>query len=166
MVKNIIVYIVVSSGILCGAVMQEGSFVKEKGEISQLKKDLDLFYKEKELQYQKQKQELETLNKDVQKKLTQVEDVKAKNQKILDEIDRKIQDKSIVMYEKMKLKVVFNILKEKIDSGNLNDAFDIMIRLKEKRAMELIKMFDVKTSTEIMDKMKNHKSKNELEEKK
>jgi hypothetical protein len=151
---------------LYGAVMQQGEFIREKGEIQKLKKDLDLFYKDKESGYKKQKDELTALDKEIKDKLDKIEAIKVENQKILDEIDRKIVDKSMLLYEKMKLKVVFNILKEKADSGNLNDVFDIMIRLKEKRVMELLKLFDTKTATELMDKMKNHKSKNKVEEKK
>lgn len=149
-----------------GAVMQQGEFIREKGEIQKLKKDLDLFYKDKELGYKKQKDELVALDKEIKAKLDKIEAIKVENQKILDEIDRKVVDKSMMLYEKMKLKVVFNILKEKADNGNLNDVFDIMIRLKEKRVMELLKLFDTKTATELMDKMKNHKSKNKTEEKK
>ncbi len=147
-------------------VMQEGEFTKEKGELSKLKKDLDIFYKDKDNEYKKQKVELENINKDIQSKLDKIEAKKAENQKILDEIDGKIVDKSIELYAKMKEKLVYQILQEKINSGQINDVFDIIVRLKEKKVMILMKMFDVKTSTELMDRMKNYKDKKNSEGKK
>ncbi len=151
---------------LQAVVMKEGEFTKEKAELSKLKKDLDLFYKDKDNEYKKQKAELESINKDIQTKLDKIEATKAENQKILDEIDGKVSNKSMDLYAKMKDKLVYKILQEKIDNGNINDVFDIIIRLKEKKVMVLMKMFDVKVSTELMDRMKNYKSKNNTEGKK
>lgn len=119
---------------LQAVVMKEGEFTKEKAELSKLKKDLDFFYKDKDNEYKKQKAELETLNKDIQAKLDKIEATKAENQKILDEIDGKISNKSIDLYAKMKDKLVYKILQEKIDNGKINDVFDIIIRLKEKKS--------------------------------
>jgi uncharacterized coiled-coil protein SlyX len=151
---------------LQAVVMQEGQFTKEKGELSKLKKDLDLFYKDKDNEYKKQKLELENINKDIQSKLDKIEATKAENQKILDEINGKIADKSMALYAKMKEKLVYQILQEKINNGNINEVFDIIVRLKEKKVMILMKMFDTKTSTELMDRMKNYKDKNNTEGKK
>lgn len=151
---------------LQAVVMQEGEFTKEKGELAKLKKDLDLFYKDKDNEYKKQKLELENINKDIQAKLAKIEATKADNQKILDEINGKIADKSMELYAKMKEKLVYQILQEKINNGQINDVFDIIVRLKEKKVMILMKMFDTKTSTELMDRMKTYKDKNNLEGKK
>jgi len=156
----------ISSISLQAIVMQEGQFTKEKGELSKLKKDLDLFYKDKDNEYKKQKLELENINKDIQSKLDKIEATKAENQKILDEINGKIVDKSMALYAKMKEKLVYQILQEKINNGNINEVFDIIVRLKEKKVMILMKMFDTKTSTELMDRMKNYKDKNNAEGKK
>jgi len=156
----------ISSISLQAVVMQEGQFTKEKGELSKLKKDLDLFYKDKDNEYKKQKLELENINKDIQSKLDKIEATKAENQKILDEINGKIADKSMALYAKMKEKLVYQILQEKINNGNINEVFDIIVRLKEKKVMILMKMFDTKTATELMDRMKNYKDKNNAEGKK
>ena len=59
----------------------------------------------------------------------------------------------------MKIKVVKKILQKKIDDGEINDVFDIMIRLKDKRVMKLLKMFDVDTSTQLMDMISKYKNK-------
>jgi len=165
--KRIFLSICMLSSIsLQAVVMQEGQFTKEKGELSKLKKDLDLFYKDKDNEYKKQKLELENINKDIQSKLDKIEATKAENQKILDEINGKIADKSMALYAKMKEKLVYQILQEKINNGNINEVFDIIVRLKEKKVMILMKMFDTKISTELMDRMKNYKDKNNTEGKK
>jgi hypothetical protein len=137
--------------------MEEGSFVKEKQELIKLKNELDEFYKIKEEEYKKNKNELLSLDKSIQSKLDLIEEKKKKNQKILDEITLKISSKAITMYGKMKLKIVKNILEEKIAAGQINEVFDIITRLKTKRVMNLLKKFDTKTSTELMDMLKNYK---------
>lgn len=164
--KRIFLSIFICTISLQAVVMKEGEFTKEKGELSKLKKDLDLFYKDKDSEYKKQKTELENINKDIQAKLDKMEAIKVENQKILDEIDGKISNKSMDLYAKMKEKLVYQILQEKINNGNINEVFDIIVRLKEKKVMILMKMFDIKTSTELMDRMKNYKSKNNIEGKK
>ena len=144
---------------LQAAVMQEGEFTKEKVELARLKKDLDAFYKEKENEYKKQKADLENINKDIQAKLAKIEEIKAQNQKILDEIDRKVTDKAVSLYDKMKPKVAANIFKEMVANGNINDVFDIIIKLKEKKVLELLKLLDTKTSSQLMGMIKNYKDK-------
>jgi len=140
-------------------VMQEGEFVKEKQEMMNLKKELDEFYKVKEKEYKKHKNELNSIQTNIQKQLDEIKLVKKQNQKILDEIKKTIVSKAIKLYGKMKLKVVKKILQKKIDDGEINDVFDIMIRLKDKRVMKLLKMFDVDTSTQLMDMISKYKNK-------
>ena len=139
--------------------MQEGNFVKEKKELIKLKSELDEFYKIKEDEYKRNKNELLSLDKSIQSKLDLIDETKKSNQKILDEITLKISSKAMTMYGKMKLKIVKNILEEKIKAGQINEVFDIITRLKTKRVMNLLKKFDTKTSTELMDMLKNYKQK-------
>ena len=61
------------------------------------------------------------------------------------------------MYDKMKLGVVINVFNEMINNGEIDEVFDIMIRLKEKRVMKILKKFDTKTSTILMKKMRIYK---------
>ena len=137
--------------------MQEGNFVKEKQELVKLKSELDEFYKIKEQEYKENKNELLSLDKSIETKLNLIEDTKKRNQKILDEITLKISSKAMTMYGKMKLKIVKNILEEKIAAGQINEVFDIITRLKTKRVMNLLKKFDTKTSTKLMDMLKDYK---------
>jgi hypothetical protein len=144
--------------------MEEGTFVKEKQELIKLKNELDEFYKIKEKEYKINKNKLLALDKDIQEKLDQIEKTKKENQRILDEINLTISSKAMTMYGKMKIKIVKNILEEKIKAGQINEVFDIIIRLKNKRVMELLKKFDTKTSTKLMDMLNNYKE-NKLKEK-
>jgi len=137
--------------------MQEGEFVKEKQELIKLKQELDEFYTIKESEYKKNKNELLSIDKEIQSKLDSVEKIKNDNKKILDEIKLEIVSKAMTLYGKMKLKIVKNILQEKIDAGQIDEVFEIIIRLKDKRVMNLLKKFDTEVSTELMDKLKNYK---------
>ena len=138
-------------------IIQDGKFVKEKQELIKLKGELDEFYKVKEDEYKKNKNELLALDKSIQTKLNVIEETKKNNQKILDEITLKISSKAMTMYGKMKLKIVKNILEEKIAAGQINEVFDIITRLKTKRVMNLLKKFDTKISTKLMDMLKDYK---------
>ena len=60
----------------------------------------------------------------------------------------------------MKLGVVINIFNEMIENGQIDEVFDILIRMKEKRVMKILKKFDTATSTLIMKKMHINKEKN------
>jgi len=54
----------------------------------------------------------------------------------------------------MKLKVVIDIFNNMIKNGELDEVFDIIIRLKEKRVMKILKKLDPKITTDIMEKMR------------
>jgi hypothetical protein len=136
--------------------MQQGEFYKEKEELKQLKKELNDFYDKKELKYQKQKKELDSMLAKVQIEKLNIEKIKEKNQKIKSEITRKITSRSITMYDKMKVKVVLNIFQKMVSDGKINEVFDIMLRLKQKRVLELLKKFDISTKTIIMTKMEKY----------
>ena len=139
---------------LSATIMQEGSLYKEKQELMEIKDELNEFYEIKELEYQKTKAELEDIQKDIKKEELNIQKLRDENQKILEEIKRIITTKSMTMYDKMKLGVVINVFNEMINNGEIDEVFDIMIRLKEKRVMKILKKFDTKTSTILMKKMR------------
>jgi hypothetical protein len=139
--------------------IQNIKFIKEKQELVKLKNELDEFYKVKEEEYKINKNKLTSLNTEIQKKLDLIEKTKKDNQKILDEISLKLSNKAILMYGKMKIKIVKNIMEEKIAAGQINEVFDIITRLKTKRVMQLLKKFDTKTSTQLMDMLEKNKDK-------
>jgi hypothetical protein len=53
-----------------------------------------------------------------------------------------------------------------ITDGKINEVFDIMIKLKQKRVLTLLKKFDTPTKTFIMEKMKEYKYKQKISEEK
>lgn len=136
---------------------KEGALYKEKQELLAVKDELNEFYEIKELEYQKNKAELEQLQKSIKASEKAILKTKNDNQKILDEINRVITDKSMLMYDKMKLGVVINVFNEMIRNGEIDEVFDIMIRMKEKRVMKILKKFDTETSTILMKKMRINK---------
>ncbi|PIF04644.1 MAG: hypothetical protein CSA86_01300 [Arcobacter sp.] len=131
-----------------------GALYKEKQELLTLKDELNDFYEQKELEYQKNKADLELIEKNIIQVEKSIKATKEANQKILDEINRVITSKAMLMYDKMKLGVVVNIFNEMIENGEIDEVFDIMIRMKNKRVMKILKKFDTKTSTLLMKKMR------------
>jgi molybdopterin converting factor small subunit len=152
-------------GTLNASVMQEGEFYKEKQEIITLKQTLSDFFKKKEQEYEKQKKELKDILAKIEINKKDIQKLKKENEKIKNEITRKVVDKTIVYYDKMKVKVALNIFKKMIKDGKFNEVFDIIIRLKQKRVLILLKKFDVPTKTKIMEKMKKYKYEEKLKKK-
>jgi len=142
--------------------VKESSLYKEKQELMAVKDELNEFYEIKELEYQKNKSELEKLQKDIKNAENIIIETKESNQKILDEINRVITSKAMLMYDKMKLGIVINVFNEMIGNGEIDEVFDIMMRMKEKRVMKILKKFDTKTSTILMKKMRINKEKNKI----
>lgn len=157
MVKYLFILVFVTNSF--GVVMQEGSLFKEKQELMAVKDELNEFYEVKELEYQKRKAELEKLHKQIKLNEENIIKIRDDNQRILDEINRKIVTKAMNMYDKMKLGIVVNIFNEMIKDGKIDEVFDIMLRMKEKRVMKILKKLDTEISTIIMKKMRDHKDK-------
>jgi len=157
MITKIILFTFLILNFSNAASTKEGALYKEKQELLSVKDELNEFYEIKELEYQKNKSELENLQRDIKDAEKSILDTKEANQKILDEINRVISTKAMLMYDKMKLGVVVNVFKEMIANGEIDEVFDIMIRMKDKRVMKILKKFDTKTSTIMMKKMRINK---------
>ena len=142
------------------SIQSSGDIYKEKQELISVKDELNEFYEIKELEYQKNKTQLEKIQKDIKLDEQSIKDLRDENQKILDEINRVITSKAMLMYDKMKLGVAINIFNEMIDKGEIDEVFDILIRLKDKRVMKILKKFDTQTSTLLMKKMRIYKDEN------
>jgi len=156
MKKFIVTIFILSLIDLNAVVMQEGEFFKQKQELILLKKELNEFYEKKETQYQKQKKELEDILVKIQADKQKVEDIQKTNQKFKDEITRLITSRAITMYDKMKVKVALDIFKAMVADGKINEVFDIIIKLKQKRVLTLLKKFDIPTKTILMDMMQKY----------
>jgi len=149
-----LLFILLISTFSQSATTKEGQLYKEKQELLAVKDELNEFYEIKELEYQKNKAELEALEATIKKEEAIIVQTQEKNQKILDEINRVITSKAMLMYDKMKLGVVINVFNEMIDNGEIDEVFDILTRMKSKRVMKILKKFDTKTSTILMKKMR------------
>lgn len=136
------------------ATTQEGALYKEKQELIAVKDELNEFYEIKELEYQKNKAVLEELQKEIEKSEQSILATQKANQEILDEINRVITSKAMQMYDKMKLSVAVDLFNEMIDNGEIDEVFDIIIRMEEKRVIKILKKFDTQTSTILMKKMR------------
>jgi len=143
------------------ALMQEGNLYREKKELMSVKNELNDFYEAKELEYQKRKAELETIHNKVKAEEENIIKIRDENQRILDEIKRVKTTKAMKMYDKMKLSVVVNIFNKMIGDGKIDEVFDIMIRMKDKRVMKLLKKLDTATAEIIMEKMRVLKNKDD-----
>ncbi|MBD3840582.1 MAG: hypothetical protein IE909_01640 [Campylobacterales bacterium] len=159
MSKKILLFLFILQSISFGEMMQEGSLYKEKQELMAVKDELNEFYEIKELEYQKRKAELEKIHKQIKADEENIVKIRDENQKILDEINRVIATKSMSMYDKMKLGVVVNVFNEMIKNGQIDEVFDIMIRMKEKRVMKIMKKLDTEVSAILLKKMKEHEDK-------
>ena len=141
------------------AAVPESSLYKERQELLNVKDELNEFYEIKELEYQKNKKELESIQKIIKRDEESIKKLRDENQKILDEVNRVITSKAMAMYDKMKLGVVINVFNEMIRNGEIDEVFDIMTRMQEKRVMKILKKLDTVTATLIMKKMRINKEK-------
>jgi len=152
--KKIVFFILLIINQLYASNLQQGDIYKEKQELLDVKDELNKFYETKELEYQKNKTELENIHKAIQASELNIQKLKDKNEKILQEIKGELANKAIRMYDKMKPKMVANIFTEMVNNGKIDQVFDIMIRMKEKNVIKLMKKLDIQTSTLVMEKMK------------
>ena len=158
--KKIFIILAIFVNFSYAIVMEEGNLYKEKQELMAVKDELNEFYESKELEYQKRKAELENIHKKIKDDEENIIKIRDENQKTLDEINRVISSKAMLMYDKMKMGVVINVFNEMIKNEELDEVFDIIVRLKDKRAMVILKKLDTKVSTKLMKKMKHYKAEN------
>ena len=160
MFGKIILILVIYFNVGYAITSNESSLYKEKQELMAVKDELNEFYEIKELEYQKNKAELEEIQKNIKLDEESIQNTKKQNQEILDEINRVITSKAMLMYDKMKLSVAISIFNEMIANGEIDEVFDIMIRMKEKRVMKILKKLDTQTSKIIMEKLRINKEEN------
>ncbi|MEA3314511.1 MAG: hypothetical protein U9Q30_01480 [Campylobacterota bacterium] len=154
MLYKIIFLAIITNSLSYANLMKDSTLYKEKQELMLIKDELNDFYEAKELDYQKSKAQLEILQKEIKKEEESARALRDENQRILDEMNRVITNKAMLMYDKMKLGVVINVFNDMIKNGKIDEVFDIIIRLKEKRVMKILKKLDPKTTTILMEKMR------------
>ncbi|UTJ06263.1 hypothetical protein [Arcobacter roscoffensis] len=137
------------------------SLTKQKLEIKELKKELNLFYNQKEKEYQERKKELETILAKIESEKKEIEQLYSKNEQTLRDINQTVESKTTKIFNKMKPKVASKIFDEMIAEGKLEDVFDIIIRLKEKNITLLFKSLSVQNAAQLTEMLENFNIKDE-----
>ncbi|RXJ82253.1 MotE family protein [Arcobacter sp. F2176] len=133
-----------------------GSFIKEKKEIIELKKELNQFYTIKEAEYKTRKQELETLLAKIKSEKKNIQDIYDRNQLLLKDIKGEVVTKTSKIYNAMKPKNAAEIFNKLIDDGKIEDVFDIILKLKEAKVTQIMKSMTVKNASKITEKLQNY----------
>ena len=137
------------------------ALTKQKLEIKELKKELNLFYNQKEKEYQERKKELETILAKIESEKKAIQNIYDKNEQILSDINQTVESKTTKIFNKMKPKVSAKIFDEMIAEGKLEDVFDIIIRLKEKNITLLFKSLSVQNAAQLTEMLENFNIKEE-----
>jgi len=138
-----------------------GSFIKEKKEIMVLKQDLNKFYTLKEEEYKKRKQELEALMAKIKSEKQKIQNIYDRNQTILKDIQGEVVSKTSKIYNAMKPKIAGQIFNKMIDDGKIEDVFDIILKLKEKKVTQIMRFLSIRNASKLTEKLKNFRVKDE-----
>jgi flagellar motility protein MotE (MotC chaperone) len=141
-----------------------GMFLKEKKEIKALKQELNSFYNKKEEEYQKRQSELKTLLNNIEKEKKEIEAIYQKNMDVLNDIEGLVASKTTKVYNGMKPKIAASIFNKMIIDGKIEDVFDIILKLKEKKVTLIMKFLSVENASLITQMLQNYKINNSLKD--
>lgn len=136
------------------------ALTKQKIEVLELKKELNTFYNQKEEEYKKRKKELETILAEVQKEKNEIQRIHDENLQLLQDINGTAKSKTAKIYNSMKPKIAASIFDEMINEGKLEDVFDIILKLKEKKVTLLMKYLSVPNAAKITEMLENYNIEN------
>lgn len=134
-------------------------FIKQRIEIRELKKELNEFYNKKEAEYKQRKKELEDLLSKIEKEKKQIQTLRDQNLEILQDIKGEVKTKTAKIYNGMKPKVSAEIFNKMIDEGNIEDVFDIILKLKEKKVTLIMRYLSVKNASLLTLMLKDYNNK-------
>ena len=132
------------------------ALTKQKIEIRELKNELSTFYNEKEDEYKLRKKELEDILKKVQNEKNEIKQLHDKNIAIIKDIKQLVESKTSKIYNSMKPKVAASIFNQMINEGKIEDVFDIILKLKEKKVTLLMKFISVPNAAKITLMLENY----------
>lgn len=132
--------------ILLHAASASSTLAKESKEVMDLKKELNIFYTKKESEYKKRQLELKTLQTQIEKEKREIEELYKKNRDILNDIEGAVATKTSKIYNAMKPKLAGSIFNKMIADGKIEDVFDIILKLKEKKVTTIMKFIDVENA--------------------
>jgi flagellar motility protein MotE (MotC chaperone) len=138
-----------------------GNLTKQRIEVMELKKELNDFYNEKELEYQDRKKELENILVQIEKEKKQIKDLHDKNLEILQDIKLQVESKTSKIYNSMKPKNAADIFNQMISEGKIDDVFDIVLKLKESNVTQIMKFLSVSNASILTQMLENYSVENE-----
>jgi flagellar motility protein MotE (MotC chaperone) len=147
--------------ILSAAEESSGNLTKQRIEVMELKKELNDFYNEKELEYQDRKKELENILVQIEKEKKQIKDLHDKNLEILQDIKLQVESKTSKIYNSMKPKNAADIFNQMISEGKIDDVFDIVLKLKESNVTQIMKFLSVSNASILTQMLENYSVENE-----
>lgn len=134
--------------------------IKQKIEIRELKKELNDFYNKKETEYKQRKKELQDILTKIEKDKEEIKNTRDSNLKILQDIKGEVSSKTSKIYNNMKPKVSAQIFDKMIEEGNIQDVFDIILKLKEKKVTLILKFLNVNNASQLTLMLKEYAKKN------
>lgn len=156
MFSKILLSIFLISSLNLSANETSSALIKQKIEIRELKNELSTFYNQKEEEYKLRKKEIEDILKKVQKEKDEIKELHDKNLAILKDIKQLVQSKTTKIYNSMKPKVAAAIFNEMINEGKIEDVFDIILKLKEKKVTLLMKSLSVTNAASLTLMLENY----------
>ena len=139
------------------------ALIKQKIEIKELKKELNVFYNKKEKEYQTRKKELETLIGKIEKEKKEIQSLRDENTQLLSDIKGEVVSKTANIYNKMKPKIAAGIFNQMIIEGKIEDVFDIILKLKENKVTSLMKYISPKNASMLTQMLQAYKVNNQNE---
>ena len=155
MIKIVIAFFLMTS-LLSAATGESSSLVKQRKEVMDLKKELNEFYIKKEKEYQKQKLDIKKLLAQVENEKREIEELYNRNKNILNDIEGAIGSKTSKIYNSMKPKRAALIFDKMIEDGKIEDVFDIILKLKEKKVTLLLNSISVENAAILTQMLENY----------
>ena len=156
MINKIVIFILFPI-FLFAADETSSELIKQRIEITELKKELNSFYNEKEKEYQARKKELDTIVAQIEKEKSEIQALHDKNLSILQDMTETVNSKTAKVYNSMKPKISAAIFNEMINDGKIEDVFDIILKLKEKNVTLLMKYISIKNAAKLTLMLQNFK---------
>lgn len=139
------------------------ALIKQKIEIKELKKELNVFYNKKEKEYQLRKKELETLLSKVEKEKKEIQTLRDENQELLSNIKGEVDNKTANIYNKMKPKIAAGIFNQMMTEGKIEDVFAIILKLKDNKVTSLMKYISPKNASLLTRMLLDYRVNNQNE---
>lgn len=139
------------------------ALIKQKIEIKELKKELNIFYNKKEKEYQARKKELDDILAKIEKEKNEIKSLRDENAQILKDIKGEVESKTAKIYNKMKPKIAAEIFDQMISDGKIEDVFDIILKLKENNVTSLMRYLSPKNASILTQMLQDFNVKNNNE---